>query len=197
MASSGHRSHEGYTSSSDPHDPFGSQQNHQRYYDDGSEDPYTHRDTSDNSVHNYQDGERYYDQNYDAAYSTFSLGTNRHSTTYPFTFLSLLLDTDSENDVYPQRYEPSSESLAAPRMVSESSTPTIVDFGGGARDAYPAWSTERQIPLSKEEIEDIFLDLTQKFGFQRDSMRNMVSSLRFNTLAPSQSRSPPSHPLSV
>jgi len=74
MASSGHRSHEGYTSSSDPHDPFGSQQNHQRFYDDGSEDPYTHRDTSDNSVHNYQDGERYYDQNgYDAAYSTFPL----------------------------------------------------------------------------------------------------------------------------
>ncbi|KAF8921305.1 1,3-beta-glucan synthase [Mucidula mucida] len=27
--------------------------------------------------------------------------------------------------------------------------------------------------MSKEEIEDIFLDLTQKFGFQRDSMRNM------------------------
>ena len=29
--------------------------------------------------------------------------------------------------------------------------------------------------MSTEEIEDIFLDLTQKFGFQRDSMRNMVS----------------------
>lgn len=28
--------------------------------------------------------------------------------------------------------------------------------------------------MSAEEIEDIFLDLTQKFGFQRDSMRNMV-----------------------
>jgi len=28
--------------------------------------------------------------------------------------------------------------------------------------------------MSTEEIEDIFLDLTQKFGFQRDSMRNMV-----------------------
>lgn len=26
-----------------------------------------------------------------------------------------------------------------------------------------------------EEIEDIFLDLTYKFGFQKDSMRNMVS----------------------
>lgn len=44
----------------------------------------------------------------------------------------------------------------------------------GAREAYPAWTVERQAPLSKEEIEDIFLDLTQKFGFQRDSMRNMV-----------------------
>lgn len=44
------------------------------------------------------------------------------------------------------------------------------------REAYPAWTTERQIPLSKEEIEDVFLDLTYKFGFQRDSMRNMVRS---------------------
>ena len=60
--------------------------------------------------------------------------------------------------------------------ISESSTPTFVDAGpAGSREAYPAWSAERNIPLSKEEIEDIFLDLTQKFGFQRDSMRNMVS----------------------
>ena len=41
-------------------------------------------------------------------------------------------------------------------------------------DPYPAWSAEKQIPISYEEIEDIFLDLTQKFGFQRDSMRNQV-----------------------
>jgi hypothetical protein len=60
--------------------------------------------------------------------------------------------------------------------MSESGGPTYVDnFGpSGSRDQYPAWSSERNIPLSKEEIEDIFLDLTQKFGFQRDSMRNMV-----------------------
>jgi hypothetical protein len=66
MASSGHRSHDDYTPSppsSDPHDPFGSQQNHQRFYDDSSEDPYAHRDTyaSDNGGHDYQDGERDYD----------------------------------------------------------------------------------------------------------------------------------------
>jgi 1,3-beta-glucan synthase len=62
--------------------------------------------------------------------------------------------------------------------MSESSTPTFVDYNGpaGAREAYPAWSAEQNIPLSKEEIEDIFLDLAQKFGFQQDSMRNMVSN---------------------
>lgn len=42
-------------------------------------------------------------------------------------------------------------------------------------EPYPAWSADKQIPISYEEIEDIFLDLTQKFGFQRDSMRNQVS----------------------
>ena len=44
----------------------------------------------------------------------------------------------------------------------------------GASEPYPAWSADRQIPMSTEEIEDIFLDLQQKFGFQKDSMRNMV-----------------------
>lgn len=65
--------------------------------------------------------------------------------------------------------------------VSDSNATTWAEYAGpqGARDAYPAWSAERQIPLSKEEIEDIFLDLTQKFGFQRDSMRNMVTFILF------------------
>ena len=44
----------------------------------------------------------------------------------------------------------------------------------GSHEPYPAWSTERQVPMTTEEIEDIFLDLQQKFGFQKDSMRNMV-----------------------
>ncbi|KAK9388508.1 1,3-beta-glucan synthase component-domain-containing protein [Lipomyces mesembrius] len=42
-----------------------------------------------------------------------------------------------------------------------------------SREPYPTWTSDNQIPLSKEEIEDIFIDLTNKFGFQRDSMRNM------------------------
>lgn len=47
----------------------------------------------------------------------------------------------------------------------------------GSSEQYPAWSADRQIPMSTEEIEDIFLDLAQKFGFQKDSMRNMVRSI--------------------
>jgi 1,3-beta-glucan synthase len=90
-------------------------------------------------------------------------------------------DTDSDGDVY-QRYNvpPSSESLGPQGRVPfpDASTPTFMDSSvpAGSRDSYPAWSPENNIPLSKEEIEDIFLDLTQKFGFQRDSMRNMVST---------------------
>ncbi|WBW74872.1 cell wall and secondary septum 1,6 branched 1,3-beta-glucan synthase catalytic subunit Bgs4 [Schizosaccharomyces osmophilus] len=41
------------------------------------------------------------------------------------------------------------------------------------REPYPAWTPENELPLTKEEIEDIFIDLTNKLGFQRDSMRNM------------------------
>ena len=57
---------------------------------------------------------------------------------------------------------------------------------------YPAWSAESQIPLSKEEIEDVFIDLANKFGFQRDSMRNMYDHLmiqldsRASRMSPSQ-----------
>jgi hypothetical protein len=56
-------------------------------------------------------------------------------------------------------------------------SPSILSHASGHQSSvepYPAWSADRQIPMSTEEIEDIFLDLTHKFGFQRDSMRNMV-----------------------
>lgn len=67
----------------------------------------------------------------------------------------------------------------APSINSQASQPYGSPFvdPGQAAHPYPAWSPDRQIPISMEEIEDIFLDLTQKFGFQRDSMRNMVCIL--------------------
>nr|AAF04861.1 Fks1p [Yarrowia lipolytica] len=48
---------------------------------------------------------------------------------------------------------------------------------GHSREPYPAWSADNQVPVTKEEIEDVFIDLTNKFGFQRDSMRNMYDFL--------------------
>lgn len=79
-------------------------------------------------------------------------------------------NSSNEHDLNSRRYVHS--------VDSHSSIPSISPFadpGYASNEPYPAWSADRQIPMSTEEIEDIFLDLTQKFGFQRDSMRNMVS----------------------
>jgi 1,3-beta-glucan synthase len=94
------------------------------------------------------------------------------------------LDTRRETFVSAQRYATSAESLNAQRTGHTSSPTVLSEYGGitPGLNAYPAWSADRHIPLSKEEIEDIFLNLTQKFGFQRDSMWNMVSSVLFFTV---------------
>ncbi|EDO15984.1 hypothetical protein Kpol_499p12 [Vanderwaltozyma polyspora DSM 70294] len=52
-------------------------------------------------------------------------------------------------------------------------------------DPYPAWTADNQSPVSIEQIEDVFIDLTNRFGFQRDSMRNMFD--HFMTLLDSRS----------
>jgi len=100
---------------------------------------------------------------------------------------------------------PTPGSFRNPELMSGSSTPTAYDSysypSGGTtgpdpysrlREAYPAWSSDSQIPLSKEEIEDVFIDLANKFGFQRDSMRNVYDHLmiqldsRASRMSPSQ-----------
>ncbi|KAJ4387933.1 1,3-beta-D-glucan synthase [Gnomoniopsis smithogilvyi] len=79
---------------------------------------------------------------------------------------------------------PSSQISYGGNRSSGASTPNyamdygnVLPAGQRSREPYPAWTSDAQIPLSKEEIEDIFLDLTNKFGFQRDSMRNMYDHL--------------------
>lgn len=77
------------------------------------------------------------------------------------------------------RTNASSQLSYAGNRSSGASTPVYgLDYQNGpagarSREPYPAWTAENQVPLSKEEIEDIFIDLANKFGFQRDSMRNM------------------------
>ncbi|KAL8962817.1 MAG: hypothetical protein Q9193_000835 [Seirophora villosa] len=79
---------------------------------------------------------------------------------------------------------PSSQISYGGNRSSGASTPIYgMDYGNAlpvgqrSREPYPAWTSDAQIPVSKEEVEDIFLDLTAKFGFQRDSMRNMYDHL--------------------
>lgn len=80
---------------------------------------------------------------------------------------------DSDLDhLYNAQYSASVDSHMS--GISASQHGPFADIPGSSAP-YPAWSSERQIPISMEEIEDIFLDLTYKFGFQKDSMRNMVS----------------------
>ncbi|TGZ80200.1 glucan synthase [Ascodesmis nigricans] len=75
---------------------------------------------------------------------------------------------------------PSSQVSYGGNRSSGASTPVYgmdytnaLPMGQRSKEPYPAWTSENQIPLSKEEIEDIFVNLCEKFGFQRDSMRNM------------------------
>ena len=96
---------------------------------------------------------------------------------------------------------PSSQVSYGGNRSSGASTPVYgMDYSGAlplgqrSRDPYPAWTQDAQIPLPKEEIEDIFMDLTAKFGFQRDSMRNMFD--HFMTQLDSRtSRMPPNQAL--
>ncbi|KAI9296638.1 1,3-beta-glucan synthase [Neoconidiobolus thromboides FSU 785] len=41
---------------------------------------------------------------------------------------------------------------------------------------WPAWSVENQVPISKEEIWDIFEDLSNRFGFQKSSVKNQYDA---------------------
>ena len=111
--------------------------------------------------------------NYNAdpeAFSDFSYGANGGQT--PGT---------PGYDQYGTQYTPSQMSYGGPRSLSGTLTPIYggnvnydpTQFQMSSNLPYPAWSADPQAPVKLEHIEDIFIDLTNKFGFQRDSMRNV------------------------
>ncbi|KAJ1925812.1 1,3-beta-D-glucan synthase [Tieghemiomyces parasiticus] len=66
--------------------------------------------------------------------------------------------------------------------VSASGAAPYFDFSNPERfeptdHPYPSWSDPNQVPISKDEIEDVFKDLGNKFGFQSDSVRNQCEAL--------------------
>jgi 1,3-beta-glucan synthase len=113
-----------------------------------------------------------YQQNYGAdpeAFSDFSYGGNGG------------VGTPGGYDQYGTQYTPSQMSYGGDPRSSGASTPIYgqgqgydpTQFQISSNLPYPAWSADPQAPIKIEHIEDIFIDLTNKFGFQRDSMRNM------------------------
>ncbi|KAK3290767.1 glycosyltransferase family 48 protein [Chaetomium fimeti] len=178
----------------DPNNPYhqdgGYYDNHDQYQDD---------------YYNNGNNDGYYDQGYDRPGQGQGQGQRNGSEEDSETFSDFTMRSDmaraAEMDYYgrgDERYNsyndgqgggrgyrpPSSQISYGANRSSGASTPNygmdygnVLPAGQRSREPYPAWTSDAQIPLSKEEIEDIFLDLTAKFGFQRDSMRNMYDHL--------------------
>lgn len=164
------------------------------YYDnqDQYQDDYYNNNGGNNTNANNANG-AYHDQGYDQGYDGRH-GSHEDSETFSdFTARGADMDYygqggDERYNSYDGQgargYRPPSSQISYANRSSGASTPNYgMDYGNAgaaaqrSREPYPAWTSDAQIPLSKEEIEDIFIDLTSKFGFQRDSMRNMYDHL--------------------
>ncbi|KAF7533114.1 hypothetical protein G7054_g7353 [Neopestalotiopsis clavispora] len=191
--------HDGYDNNNNAnHDGYYDQSG---YYNADSQNPYHqdggYYDNNDQYQDDYyqQDGGQYHDQGYQQGRGHG--GEDESETFSDFTMRSDMARA-ADMDYYgrgDERYDsynggergfrpPSSQISYGGNRSSGASTPNygmdygnVLPAGQRSKEPYPAWTSDAQIPLSKEEIEDIFLDLTGKFGFQRDSMRNMYDHL--------------------
>ncbi|KZZ93396.1 beta-1,3-glucan synthase catalytic subunit [Moelleriella libera RCEF 2490] len=167
------------------------------YHQDGGY--YDGHDQYQDEYYNGQSG-GYYDQDYSQGYNGHGgrHGSEEDSETFSDFTMRSDMARAAEMDYYGRGDErfnsygeghrgyrpPSSQMSYGANRSSGASTPNygmdygnVLPAGQRSKEPYPAWTSDAQIPLSKEEIEDIFLDLTGKFGFQRDSMRNMYDHL--------------------
>lgn len=180
------------------------------YHQDGGY--YEGHDQYQDEYYNNQNNNGYYDQNYDQGGYGNGRGRRGGSEEDSETFSDFTMRSDmaraADMDYHgrgDERYNsyndgqgggrgyrpPSSQISYGGNRSSGASTPNygmdyanVLPAGQRSREPYPAWTSDAQIPVSKEEVEDIFLDLTAKFGFQRDSMRNMYD--HFMTLLDSR-----------
>ncbi|KAG7832033.1 hypothetical protein KL920_000368 [Ogataea angusta] len=161
-------------------DAFG-QPGQQEYYD--PQDPYYQ-----GYAQGYDQQDAYYQQGYDQQYASdpnlnqqgyYDQPGSRDPEAYSDFSYGPGGAPGTPYDGYGTQYTPSQMSYGGPRS-SGASTPV---YGAGPydqsgivalpTDPYPAWTADNQAPVTIEQIEDVFIDLTNKFGFQRDSMRNV------------------------
>ncbi|KAJ6784697.1 hypothetical protein PWT90_00440 [Aphanocladium album] len=189
----------GYDRQAHAHQNYGYEDNYSQ--PDADHDSQHQRNYSDHHGNlNEHDGAGYYDEAYSTLFCSVSAFSNRIDRGYyearpdnPYYHDGGYYDGDSQYaDEYGQYYSASAldnpggsqygyDNYDTPYSASVRSE---LDYGMGYSEElpppdsepYPAWSSHTA-PVSKEEIEDIFLDLTSKIGFQRDSMRNMYDHL--------------------
>lgn len=148
---------------------------HPNYQDGGYYDEYSqqqHGQHGQQDEYYYDDRSAYHDNYAGGEQGEYAGNYGRYSggDTSPYD------QGDSFYGAYSERGGPRSSGASTPNygMDYNSNFQALTER---SREPYPAWAADAQIPISKEEIEDIFMDLTAKFGFQRDSMRNMYDHL--------------------
>lgn len=110
-----------------------------------------------------------------ADFSSNDLGTGINGTSYPLSGFktpyvnsSRWADIGKVGDRDWARAKDSASSLAEVG---------IYDVFRNEYDPYPAWANLQNVPITREEIEAIFIQLTEIFGFQYDNTRNMFDYL--------------------
>ncbi|KAL4920320.1 1,3-beta-glucan synthase component-domain-containing protein [Aspergillus aurantiobrunneus] len=189
-----HNAHGGYYDSQDYGDGY---YDRGGYYN-GDSAAYPH----DGGYYDDYYGDQYYDQGHGHGYGRRARDSEEESETFSDFTMRSETARAADMDYYgrgDERYNsytdsqygrgygyrpPSSQVSYGGNRSSGASTPVYgMDYGNAlppgqrSREPFPAWASDGQVPVSKEEIEDIFIDLVNKFGFQRDSMRNMYDHL--------------------
>lgn len=157
----------------------GQDQNAGGYYDQGYDQGQYYDQGAQQGGHYYdQQGGQYYDQ-YDNRGMTPNAGHDQEAFS-DFLYGPNGGQPGTPGYEYGTQYTPSQMLYNDPRSLGTLTPVYGADGYGGEgympalpTDPYPAWTADNQAPVKLEDIEDVFIDLTNKFGFQRDLMRNM------------------------
>ena len=133
-------------------------------YPNEYEDTYGHDDQQNHgsSIENFSNFSSFGIQQHDMAYNQNTYYEENQWNNQQYS-------QGEDSYEYSQNYMESGTATPASGMMFEQNISHIVLPNG----PYPAWTADPNVPATVEQIEDVFIDLANKFGFQRDSVRNM------------------------
>ncbi|KAG0033471.1 1,3-beta-D-glucan synthase [Podila clonocystis] len=149
--------------------------------------PSIHSRTSNDNAFNILRHEYRYSESYNSE-ANFSSRSDNMRSQYGGSDVDLFGPLRGRDDGRYTGYAPSSDALLSllenkrspvpGQQYQYDTTPPIIgnNYTEKQPNPYPAWTIEKQVPLAMEEIEGIMIDLTRKFGFQQDNMRNQFEA---------------------